>query len=80
VINNYTCSRVMAVYIYYYQYNLNLYDLCMFILYLVSITRVLKDTSFGLDNWSECGNIIISINVGRILIKFWNSCSLYYTY
>jgi hypothetical protein len=44
VMNNYTCSRVMAVYIYYYQYNLYMYDLCIFIRYLVSITQVLKDT------------------------------------
>jgi hypothetical protein len=34
--NNYTCSRVMADYVYYYQYNLYKYDLCMFIRYLVS--------------------------------------------
>jgi hypothetical protein len=34
-------------------------DLCMFILYLVSITQVLKDTSFGLYNWCECGNLFI---------------------
>jgi hypothetical protein len=39
VMNNYTCSRVMAVYIYYYQYNLY-----MFIRYLVSVTQVRKDT------------------------------------
>jgi hypothetical protein len=44
VMNNYTCSRVMAVYIYYYQYNLYMYDLCMFIRYLVSVTQVLNDT------------------------------------
>jgi hypothetical protein len=39
-------SRVMAIYIllYYYQYTLFMYDLCMFIRYLVSITQVLKDT------------------------------------
>jgi hypothetical protein len=43
VMNNHTCSRVMAD-IYYYQYNLYMYDLCMFIRYLVSITQVLKDT------------------------------------
>jgi hypothetical protein len=42
VMNNYTCSLVMAVY-YYYQYNLY-YDLSMFIRYLVSVTQVLKDT------------------------------------
>jgi hypothetical protein len=29
VMNNYTCARVVAVYIYYYQYNLYMYDLCM---------------------------------------------------
>jgi hypothetical protein len=34
----------MAVYIYYNQYNLYMYDLCMFIRYLVSITQVLNDT------------------------------------
>jgi hypothetical protein len=28
----------------------------MFIRYLVSITQDLKDSSFGLDNWCECGN------------------------
>jgi hypothetical protein len=44
VMNNYTCSRVMAVCIYYYQYILYMYDLCMFIRYLVSITQVLTDT------------------------------------
>jgi hypothetical protein len=27
----------------------------MFIRYLVSITQVLKDTYFGLQNWCECG-------------------------
>jgi hypothetical protein len=43
VMNNYTYSRVMAVY-YYNQYNLYMYDLCMFIRYLVSITQVIKDT------------------------------------
>jgi hypothetical protein len=42
--NNYTCLRVMAVYMYYYQYNLYKYDLCMFIRYLVSITHVFKET------------------------------------
>jgi hypothetical protein len=46
----------MAVYIYYYQYNLYMYDLCTFIRYLVSITQVLKYTEFGLDNWSQFGN------------------------
>jgi hypothetical protein len=62
--NNYTCSRDMAVYIYeyYYQYNLYMYDLCMFIRYLVSITQVLKDTEFGLDNWCKCGNLFIYLN------------------
>jgi hypothetical protein len=30
--------------IYYYQYNLYMYDLCMFIRYLVSITQVRKDS------------------------------------
>jgi hypothetical protein len=39
---HYTCSRIIAVYIYYYQDNLYMYDLCMFIRYLVSITQVLK--------------------------------------
>jgi hypothetical protein len=57
VMNNYTCSRVMAVYIYYYQYNLYLYGLCMFMRYLVSIKQVLIDTYFGLDSWCECGNL-----------------------
>jgi hypothetical protein len=32
----------MPVYIYNYQYNLYMYDLCMSIRYLVSITQVLK--------------------------------------
>jgi hypothetical protein len=32
-----------------------MYDLCLFIRYLVSITQVLKDTQFGLDDWCECG-------------------------
>jgi hypothetical protein len=32
-----------------------MYDLCMFIRYLVSITQVRKDTKFGLNNWCECG-------------------------
>jgi hypothetical protein len=62
-----TCSRVMAVYIYYYQYKVYMYDLCMFIRYLVSITQVLKDTHFGLDNWCECGiyfiYLFISANI-----------------
>jgi hypothetical protein len=47
----------MAVCIYYYQYNLYVYELCIFIRYLVSITQVLKDTSFGLDNWCESVNL-----------------------
>jgi hypothetical protein len=47
----------MAVYIYYYQYNLCMYDLYMFIRYVVSITQVLKDTYFGPDNWYECRNL-----------------------
>jgi hypothetical protein len=34
----------MAVCIIYNQYNLQMYDLCLFIRYLVSITQVLKDT------------------------------------
>jgi hypothetical protein len=34
-----------------------MYDLCMFIRYLVSITQFLKDTQFGLDNWGKCGNL-----------------------
>jgi hypothetical protein len=38
-----------------------MYELCLFIRYLVSITQVLKDTSFGLDNWCECGKFIIII-------------------
>jgi hypothetical protein len=29
---------------YYYQYNVYMYDLCIFLRYLVSITQVLKDT------------------------------------
>jgi hypothetical protein len=37
----------MAVYIYYYQYNLYLYDLCMFIRYLVTITKFLKILNLG---------------------------------
>jgi hypothetical protein len=49
----------MAVYIYYYQYNLIMCDLCRFIRYLVSITQVLKDTYLGLDNWCECENLFI---------------------
>jgi hypothetical protein len=43
----------------YYQYNLYMDHLCMFIRYLESITQVLKNTSFGLDNWCECGNLFI---------------------
>jgi hypothetical protein len=39
-VNNYTCSRVMAY----------VYDLCMFIRYLVSITLFLKVLK-KLDNW-----------------------------
>jgi hypothetical protein len=33
-----------CLYLYYYHYNLYMYDLCMFIRYLVPITQVLKDT------------------------------------
>jgi hypothetical protein len=36
-----------------------MYDLFMFIRYLVSTTQVLKDASFGLDNWGECGNLLL---------------------
>jgi hypothetical protein len=38
-----------------------MYGLCMSIRYLVSITQVRKDTSFGLDNWCDCEIIIIII-------------------
>jgi hypothetical protein len=38
-----------------------MYDLSMFIRYLVSLTQVLKDTLFWLDNWRECGNLFIFI-------------------
>jgi hypothetical protein len=56
----------MAVNIYYYQYNLYMYDLCMSICYLRSITQVLKDTLFGQDNWCECGNLLLLLfdNIG----------------
>jgi hypothetical protein len=38
-----------------------MYDLCMSFLYLVSVTQVLKDTKFGLDNWCDwCVKIIIT--------------------
>jgi hypothetical protein len=46
-----------------------MYDLCMFIRYLVSLTKVLKNTEFVLDNWCECGNllfIIILVKYGRL--------------
>jgi hypothetical protein len=33
-----------------------MYDVYMFIRYLVSITQVRKNTYFGLDDWCECGN------------------------
>jgi hypothetical protein len=36
-----------------------MYELCMFIRYLVSTTQVLKDTEFGLDKWCECGKLLI---------------------
>jgi hypothetical protein len=36
-----------------------MYDLGTFIRYLVSITQVLKDTEFRLDDWCECGNLFI---------------------
>jgi hypothetical protein len=64
VMDYYICSRVMAVYkyIHYYRYILCMYDICMFIRYLVSITQVLKDTLFGLDNWCQCGDLFIFIN------------------
>jgi hypothetical protein len=39
-----------------------MYDLCMFICYLVYITQVRKDTYFGLDNWYECGNLFHIMN------------------
>jgi hypothetical protein len=47
--------------VYYYQYNLHMYDLCIFIHYLVSITQVRKETSFGLDDWCECENLLLFI-------------------
>jgi hypothetical protein len=43
----------MAVYLYNYQYNLYMYDLCMFNRYLVSITQVRKDT------WYDCENYLL---------------------
>jgi hypothetical protein len=67
VMNNYTCSRVMAVYIYYYQYNLYMYDLCIFIRYLAFITQVPKDT--GLDNWCQGRNLFnlkLLFNINKI--------------
>jgi hypothetical protein len=36
-----------------------MYDLCMFIRYLVSETHVLKDIQFGLDNRWEYGNLLL---------------------
>jgi hypothetical protein len=49
----------MTVHIYYYQYNLYImYDLYMFIRYLVSKAQVFKDTKFGLDNWYECAKLL----------------------
>jgi hypothetical protein len=43
VVNDFTCLRVIADYT-YYQYNFYIYDLCMFIRYLVSLTQVHNDT------------------------------------
>jgi hypothetical protein len=51
----------------------HMYDLCMFIRYLVSITQVLKDTYFGLDNWCECGNVLILLLVFRCLCRYINT-------
>jgi hypothetical protein len=53
VMNHYTCSRVIAVYIVYYQYNLYMYDLSM-----LSLTQVPKDILIGLNNLCKCGLII----------------------
>jgi hypothetical protein len=47
----------------YFEIYLYIYDLSMFIRYLVSITQVLKGTSFGLHNWCECGNLLFYIVV-----------------
>jgi hypothetical protein len=33
-----------------------------FIRYLVSITQVLKDTSFGLDNWYGCAKLLLFVH------------------
>jgi hypothetical protein len=65
---------VRAVYIYYYQYRLYMYDLCMLIRYLVSISQVRKDTKFGLGNWYDCGNYLffILLGISRFLL-WWNS-------
>jgi hypothetical protein len=57
--NNYTCSRVMAVYIYCYQYNLYMFDLFMFIHHIVSITQVLKVKIFNLGKIIGVGVEII---------------------
>jgi hypothetical protein len=54
--NNYTCLRVMAVYIIIDI----MYELCMLIRYLVSITQVLKDSQFWLI-WCVWKFIIIII-------------------
>jgi hypothetical protein len=47
----------------------DMYDLCMFIRYLVSITQVLKVTLLGLDNWCECRGILITF-----ILNFFFSC------
>jgi hypothetical protein len=40
-------DRVCTKHVVYYYLTCIMYDLCMFIRYLVSITQVLKDTYFG---------------------------------
>jgi hypothetical protein len=51
--NNYAYSRVMAVCVYYFQYNLYVRFMYVYPLSSVSITQFRKDTEFGLDNWLE---------------------------
>jgi hypothetical protein len=48
--------------------NLYLYDLCMFIGYLVYITQALKDTLFRLDNNGVSVEIYLFINVCVCLV------------
>jgi hypothetical protein len=60
--SKFKCNIFLFLGVTVFMARLSMHDLCMFVLYLVYITQVLKDTLFGLGNWCECGNLFIYFN------------------